>query len=77
MIDTKYFEDCKIVTNQHQYWSPINNLLNQMLGEEINRLVYADDLEKIKECQGTIKTLRRLIDLPNEVSRREGKTLPH
>lgn len=76
MIETKFYEDCKIVTNQPKYWDPLHKLLNQMLGEEFNRLVMADDLAKIKECQGTIKTLRRLIDLPNEVSRREGNTLP-
>lgn len=71
MIEQKVFEECKIVTNQAQYWDPIRKLLNEILGEEINRLVFADDLAKIKECQGAIKTLRRLINLPNEVSRHE------
>jgi hypothetical protein len=70
-MDPKIIEDCKIIVNTPQYWAPLSKYMNEILGEEINRLVYADTLERIKEVQGSIKTIRRLLDLPNVVSRLE------
>lgn len=70
-MDPKVYETCKYAVNTPQCWGPLSKYLNEVMGEEINKLVYADTFEKIKEVQGSIKMIRRFLDLPNEVSRRD------
>lgn len=71
-MEDQLLRECKILVSSPQHWEPLRKLLNEMLGVEFNRLVYADKIEAIKEIQGNIKTLRRLLSLPEDVNRRKG-----
>jgi hypothetical protein len=70
-MDNKTLEHCKIVTNTPKYWDPMEELFSNLIEEDLNRLVYADDQNKAKELQGRIKLLRFLLTLPDEVYRLE------
>jgi len=66
-MDAKLLRNCKILVASPQHWDPLKNLLNEQLGVEFNRLVYADTIEKIKEVQGNIRTIRWILALPEEI----------
>jgi hypothetical protein len=67
-MDDKLLRDCKILVSSTQHWGPLKDLLNERLGTEFNKLVYADTVESVKEIQGNIKTLRWLLALPQNVN---------
>lgn len=71
MIKDEVLGNLKILVNSPKHWDPLHKYLNELLGVEFNRLVYADNYESIKEIQGNIRTLRRIIALPEEVRARD------
>lgn len=71
-MDKQILGQCKIVVNSPKHWEPLQKYINELLGVEYNRLVFADTYESVKEIQGTIKTLKRILALPEEV-RAHGK----
>lgn len=70
-MDTQILSHCKILVNSPKHWEPLHNYLNELLGVEYNRLVFAETFESIKEIQGNIKTIKRILSLPEEVKRRD------
>lgn len=68
-MEERVLRNCKILVASPQHWEPLKELLNERMGVEINRLVYADTIENIKEVQGNIKMIRWLLSLPKEIDR--------
>lgn len=73
MVKDDVLGNLKITVNSPKHWGPFHTYLNELLVVECNRLIFADTLESIKEIQGSIKTIRRLIALPEEVRSRDRK----
>lgn len=72
MKDT-VLSQCKILVNSPKHWDPLHQYLNELLGVEYNRLVFAETHPAIKEIQGNIKTIKRILALPEEVRHRDKK----
>lgn len=73
MVNDEVLGNLKILVNSPKHWEPLSNYLNNLMGVEINRLVFADTHESVKEIQGNIRTIRRILALPEEVRARDRK----
>lgn len=69
-MDNKTLAHCKILVSSPTHWDPLKELLNEQLGTEFNRLVYAESFEKIKEIQGSIRTIKWILSLPETIDHR-------
>ena len=71
MIKDEVLGNLKILVNSPKHWEPLSMYLNELLTVECNRLIFADTHESVKEIQGSIKNIRRILSLPEEVRARD------